>query len=73
MSVSKATHHLPQLFHIDFGHFLGNYKSVNIRGIGIYKRERVPMIMLSDFITVITKGKHKAFNEKAREDPLFKV
>lgn len=61
-----------QLFHIDFGHFLGNYKSLNIRGIGIYKRERVPMIMLSDFITVITKGKHRAFNDRAREDPLFK-
>ncbi|KAL5252680.1 hypothetical protein ACHWQZ_G015451 [Mnemiopsis leidyi] len=61
-----------KLFHIDFGHFLGNYKSLNIRGIGIYKRERVPMIMLSDFITVITKGKHRAFNDRAREDPLFK-
>ena len=30
------------------------------------------MIMLSDFITVITKGKHRAFNDRAREDPLFK-
>ncbi|XP_022335573.2 phosphatidylinositol 4,5-bisphosphate 3-kinase catalytic subunit delta isoform-like [Crassostrea virginica] len=40
-----------QLFHIDFGHFLGNFKSkLNI------KRERVPFIMTSHFEHVINRG-----------------
>ncbi len=37
-----------QLFHIDFGHFLGNYK----HKFGI-KRERVPMVLPSEFVEVI--------------------
>ena len=42
---------LVQLFHIDFGHFLGNFKSkLNI------KRERVPFIMTSHFEHVINRG-----------------
>ncbi|XP_072040806.1 phosphatidylinositol 4,5-bisphosphate 3-kinase catalytic subunit beta isoform-like [Amphiura filiformis] len=40
-----------QLFHIDFGHFLGNFKSK----FGV-KRERVPFVLTSDFIHVITRG-----------------
>ncbi|XP_041378103.1 phosphatidylinositol 4,5-bisphosphate 3-kinase catalytic subunit beta isoform-like isoform X2 [Gigantopelta aegis] len=40
-----------QLFHIDFGHFLGNFKSK----FGI-KRERVPFVLTTHFIFVITKG-----------------
>ncbi|XP_045435203.1 phosphatidylinositol 4,5-bisphosphate 3-kinase catalytic subunit beta isoform isoform X3 [Pipistrellus kuhlii] len=41
-----------QLFHIDFGHILGNFKSK----FGI-KRERVPFILTYDFIHVIQQGK----------------
>ena len=37
-----------QLFHVDYGHFLGNFK----HKFGI-KRERVPMILSSEFIEVI--------------------
>ena len=36
-----------QLLHIDFGHFLGNFK----HKFGI-KRERVPMVLPSEFIEV---------------------
>ncbi|XP_010788642.1 phosphatidylinositol 4,5-bisphosphate 3-kinase catalytic subunit beta isoform-like [Notothenia coriiceps] len=43
---------VPQLFHIDFGHILGNFKSK----FGI-KRERVPFILTHDFIHVIQQGK----------------
>ncbi|XP_066475481.1 phosphatidylinositol 4,5-bisphosphate 3-kinase catalytic subunit beta isoform [Tiliqua scincoides] len=41
-----------QLFHVDFGHILGNFKSK----FGI-KRERVPFILTYDFIHVIQQGK----------------
>uniref|UniRef100_A0A3Q2QGT0 Phosphatidylinositol-4,5-bisphosphate 3-kinase, catalytic subunit delta n=1 Tax=Fundulus heteroclitus TaxID=8078 RepID=A0A3Q2QGT0_FUNHE len=41
-----------QLFHIDFGHFLGNFK----RKLGI-NRERVPFILTYDFVHVIQQGK----------------
>jgi len=41
-----------QLFHIDFGHILGNFKSK----LGI-KRERVPFVLAHDFVHVINKGK----------------
>ncbi|XP_037695526.1 phosphatidylinositol 4,5-bisphosphate 3-kinase catalytic subunit beta isoform-like [Choloepus didactylus] len=41
-----------QLFHIDFGHILGNFKSK----FGI-KREQVPFILTYDFIHVIQQGK----------------
>lgn len=40
-----------QLVHIDFGHFLGNFKSK----FGV-KRERVPFVLTDDFIYIITKG-----------------
>ena len=40
-----------QLLHIDFGHFLGNFKSK----FGV-KRERVPFVLTSDFVHVITQG-----------------
>lgn len=40
-----------QLFHIDFGHFLGNFKSK----FG-FKRERVPFVLTPHFHYVITKG-----------------
>ena len=40
-----------QLFHIDFGHILGNFKyKLKI------KRERVPFVLTQDFINVINKG-----------------
>ncbi|XP_075071085.1 phosphatidylinositol 4,5-bisphosphate 3-kinase catalytic subunit delta isoform-like isoform X2 [Mixophyes fleayi] len=41
-----------QLFHIDFGHILGNYKTK----FGI-TRERVPFILTSDFVHVIQGGR----------------
>uniref|UniRef100_A0A8D3BM23 phosphatidylinositol-4,5-bisphosphate 3-kinase n=1 Tax=Scophthalmus maximus TaxID=52904 RepID=A0A8D3BM23_SCOMX len=41
-----------QLFHIDFGHFLGNFK----RKLGI-NRERVPFILTYDFVHVIQQGR----------------
>lgn len=39
------------LFHIDFGHFLGNYKSF----LGI-RRERVPFLLTTDFLFAATIG-----------------
>ncbi|KAI6655886.1 Phosphatidylinositol 4,5-bisphosphate 3-kinase catalytic subunit alpha isoform-like [Oopsacas minuta] len=41
-----------QLFHIDFGHFLGNFKSK----FGI-KRERVPFVLTRDFLYIICRGR----------------
>ncbi|XP_069466120.1 phosphatidylinositol 4,5-bisphosphate 3-kinase catalytic subunit delta isoform [Ambystoma mexicanum] len=41
-----------QLFHIDFGHFLGHFKTK----FGI-NRERVPFILTYDFVHVIQQGK----------------
>lgn len=40
-----------ELFHIDFGHFLGNWKSK----LGI-KRERVKFILTPDFVYALSKG-----------------
>ncbi|CAL4140787.1 unnamed protein product, partial [Meganyctiphanes norvegica] len=40
-----------QIFHIDFGHFLGNFK----KKCGI-KRERVPFVLTQDFLRVIAGG-----------------
>ncbi|XP_064642151.1 phosphatidylinositol 4,5-bisphosphate 3-kinase catalytic subunit beta isoform-like [Lineus longissimus] len=48
-----------QLFHIDFGHFLGNFKSK----FGV-RRERVPFVLTHDFVYVITKGKQKVGEQK---------
>ena len=41
-----------QIFHIDFGHFLGHFK----KKFGI-TRERVPFVLTDDFLLVIGKGK----------------
>jgi phosphatidylinositol-4,5-bisphosphate 3-kinase len=40
-----------QIFHIDFGHFLGHYK----KKFGI-NRERVPFVLPEDFIYAISDG-----------------
>lgn len=40
-----------QIFHIDFGHFLGHFK----KKFGI-NRERVPFVLTEDFLLVIGKG-----------------
>lgn len=48
-SLSVAS--LPQLFHIDFGHFLGNWKFK----LGV-KRERVKFILTPDFVYAMSKG-----------------
>ncbi|KAG1683794.1 Phosphatidylinositol 4,5-bisphosphate 3-kinase catalytic subunit alpha isoform [Nymphon striatum] len=40
-----------QIFHIDFGHFLGHFK----KKFGI-NRERVPFVLTEDFLYVIAKG-----------------
>ena len=45
---------LLQLFHIDFGHILGNFKSK----FGV-RRERVPFVLSDQFVTVISEGKGK--------------
>ncbi|XP_039583710.1 phosphatidylinositol 4,5-bisphosphate 3-kinase catalytic subunit delta isoform isoform X3 [Passer montanus] len=52
-----------QLFHIDFGHFLGNFKTK----FGI-NRERVPFILTYDFVHVIQQGKTNN-NEKFERTP----
>jgi len=39
-----------QLCHIDFGHFLGNFKSK----FGV-RRERVPFVLASDFEIIIAR------------------
>ena len=41
-----------QIFHIDYGHFLGHFK----KKFGI-NRERVPFVLTDDFLLVISKGK----------------
>ena len=55
--------YLLQLLHIDFGHFLGNFKSK----LGV-KRERVPFVLTNDFVYTIVKGDkamehHQSFKE----------
>ena len=40
-----------ELFHIDFGHFLGNVK----RKFGI-RRERAPFVLTPDFVWVMRQG-----------------
>jgi phosphatidylinositol-4,5-bisphosphate 3-kinase len=40
-----------QIFHIDFGHFLGHFK----KKFGI-NRERVPFVLTEDFLKVISHG-----------------
>ncbi|XP_045207446.2 phosphatidylinositol 4,5-bisphosphate 3-kinase catalytic subunit beta isoform-like isoform X2 [Mercenaria mercenaria] len=52
-----------QLFHIDFGHFLGNFKSK----FG-FKRERVPFVLTPHFQYVITKGESEKENYKKFEN-----
>ncbi|XP_072943702.1 phosphatidylinositol 4,5-bisphosphate 3-kinase catalytic subunit delta isoform [Epargyreus clarus] len=47
-----------QLFHIDFGHFLGHFK----QKYG-FKRERVPFVLTHDFIHVINKGQRGGVND----------
>ncbi|GAB6018709.1 Phosphatidylinositol 4,5-bisphosphate 3-kinase catalytic subunit alpha isoform [Chamberlinius hualienensis] len=49
-----------QIFHIDFGHFLGHFK----KKFGI-NRERVPFVLTEDFLYVIAKG---AENPKKSKD-----
>ena len=45
-----------KLFHIDFGHVMGNFKSK----FG-FRRERSPMLLPSEFVQVIQKGGEKQF------------
>jgi phosphatidylinositol-4,5-bisphosphate 3-kinase len=40
-----------RIFHIDYGHFLGNFKTK----YG-FKRERVPFVLTEDFTRVISRG-----------------
>ena len=55
-----------QIFHIDFGHFLGHFK----RKFGI-QRERVPFVLTEDFLLVIGKGKENP--KKSDEFARFQV
>merc|ERR1712110_563439 len=50
-----------QIFHIDFGHFLGHYK----KKFGI-SRERVPFVLPEDFIYAISGGA-----DNPRKSPQF--
>ncbi|XP_055958531.1 phosphatidylinositol 4,5-bisphosphate 3-kinase catalytic subunit beta isoform [Patella vulgata] len=47
-----------QLFHIDFGHFLGNIK----KKFGV-KRERVPFVLTTHFVHVIKHGGPNSFDK----------
>ncbi|MFD2986320.1 hypothetical protein, partial [Klebsiella pneumoniae] len=52
-SLTVTSFYEGNLFHIDFGHILGNYKSF----LGINK-ERVPFVLTPDFLFVMgTSGK----------------
>merc|ERR1711970_457101 len=53
-----------QIFHIDYGHFLGHFK----KKFGI-NRERVPFVLTDDFLLVISKGKDNP--KKSDEFPRF--
>ena len=55
-----------QIFHIDFGHFLGHFK----KKFGV-SRERVPFVLTEDFLLVISKGKENP--KKSKEFAKFKV
>ena len=55
-----------QIFHIDFGHFLGHFK----RKFGI-NRVRVPFVLTEDFLLVIGKGKDNP--KKSEEFARFQV
>jgi len=55
-----------QIFHIDFGHFLGHMK----KKFGI-NRERVPFVLTEDFLLVISKGKENP--RKSDEFQRFQV
>ena len=55
-----------QIFHIDFGHFLGHFK----KKFGI-TRERVPFVLTEDFLLVIGKGKE--YPKKSEEFAKFQV
>ena len=53
-----------QLFHIDFGHFLGNWKSK----LGV-KRERVKFILTPDFVYALSRGE----GQRSEQFKRFKV
>lgn len=55
-----------QLFHIDFGHILGHFKSK----LGL-KRERVPFVLTADFVYVIRRGKKQDDRNFARLNIVF--
>jgi len=49
------------MFHIDFGHILGNFKSK----FGV-QRERVPFVLTDHFVQVISEGKRQGTVEFKR-------
>ena len=53
-----------QIFHIDFGHFLGHYK----KKFGI-NRERVPFVLPDDFIYAISNGSDNP--QKSKQFEMF--
>ncbi|KAL4714084.1 hypothetical protein ACJJTC_008438 [Scirpophaga incertulas] len=56
-----------QLFHIDFGHFLGHFK----RKYGI-RRERGPFVLTPDFIHVINKGQSGSGDNEPIDFKIFR-
>jgi len=56
------------MFHIDFGHILGHFKSK----LGV-KRERVPFVLTSDFVYVIKRGKEQDDNNFAKFSSFYTI
>ena len=54
-----------KLFHIDFGHVMGNFKRKHFAGMAIL-RERSPMLLPKVFVQVIDSGGKDQF-QKFRE------
>eukprot|EP00488_Nonionellina_sp_1-RS-2012_P002688 TRINITY_DN531_c0_g1_i1.p1 TRINITY_DN531_c0_g1~~TRINITY_DN531_c0_g1_i1.p1 ORF type:complete len:124 (-),score=27.98 TRINITY_DN531_c0_g1_i1:248-595(-) len=53
------------LFHIDFGHFLGNFKEKDIGGLVKWKRERTPFVF-TNAMKYCIEGTQKEENQQKR-------
>lgn len=69
LSLTVTSFYKGNLFHIDFGHILGNYKSF----LGINK-ERVPFVLTPDFLFVMgTSGKKTSLHFHKFQDVCVKA
>jgi hypothetical protein len=62
MDITRHCICLCQLFHIDFGHILGNFKMK----YGI-RRERTQLVLIDDFVRVITNNSSEKNRIETRE------